>query len=99
MSIREKIRKRLNKEFNTLGYTFDNSELERLYYGHWQRSGGAWSWMTRPDFNIVPIGSQFSMKECLNAKYWHLSNRHGDICIYPTNEELSDEYDIRNVGR
>ena len=99
MSVREKLRERLNDEFGSLGYVFNNSNLERLYHGHHQRSCGAWSWMVRPDSNIASVGSQFSMVECLRAKYWHISNRYGDICIYPTNEKLSDEYDIRTGGR
>lgn len=95
MIIREKLRARLNKEFSEMDMTFNDSELERLYHGHWQRSEGAWSWITRPDSGLTAIGSQFSMSECIKANHWHVSLWQGALSIYPTDEEISDEYDIR----
>ena len=65
MSKWDKLRKRIREE---LGIKLEE-EFTRLYPGYWQRSRGAWSWLSRrPAGAHLSVGSQWSMTELLKAK-------------------------------
>jgi hypothetical protein len=90
MNIREKLADRLNNEINS--YSFSSDRISRLYCGYLQRAEGAWSWYTNPIDSVASVGSQFSMKECVDAKYWYMRSYSGDLTIFPHNDE-----DLANI--
>ena len=61
----------------------EGHQPERVYAGYWQKSQGAWSWCIG-----TTIGSQWTMKSCVDAKeleIYHQPNTH-DIHINPKQE-------------
>ena len=46
--------------------------IERTYAGYWQRKEGAFSWMLMrsEDRGYINIGSQFTVRECVDAERW-----------------------------
>jgi len=74
-------------------YDIDATEIYRLRPGHWQRSGGAWSWsleLVRKDGGTVvydSFGSQFTATECARAKVWEFYTTGFDKGIVPVKED------------
>ena len=56
--------------------------VKRLFPGYWQRSEGAWLWAVEEN-GIGEIGSSYTMKDCFDAKKWHLYSAHNSIEIIP----------------
>ena len=84
--ISEKLVERLRLEFPEFNERVPSTEKpRRLYHGRNQRGIGAWSWAIGGNMNcIYSYGSQWSMREILNAKDISLFKEHGgDISILP----------------
>lgn len=91
-----KIAKRLVEmgELDGEVYDLDASEIHRTRAGHWQRSGGAWSWsleLTRLDGGLVydSFGSQWPATDCARAVVWDFYTTGTDKGIVPLKEKDS----------
>ena len=86
MKVSEKLIARLRNEFPEFDEQIPlGEEPRRLYHGYYQRAAGAWSWCIGGNMKtIYSYGSQWSMKDILNAPYISLYNEPGgDISILP----------------
>lgn len=69
-------------------YDIDATEIFRHRPGHWQRSGGAWSWsldLICKDGSIAydSYGSQYSATECVKMTDWEFYTTGIDKGICP----------------
>lgn len=74
-------------------YDIEATGIYRTRAGHWQRSGGAWSWsleLVRKDGGTIvydSFGSQFTATECAQAKVWEFYTTGHDKGIVPMKED------------
>jgi len=64
-TVSERLLNKLRSEPELAGLIDENATCRRIYSSSSARSAGAWSWELNN--NSTPIGSQFSMKDCLRS--------------------------------
>lgn len=77
-------------------YDLEKTGIDRHRPGHWQRSGGAWSWsleLVRKDGGTIvydSFGSQFSATECAKAPEWQFYTTGHDKGIVPVKGDTNE---------
>lgn len=78
-------------ELDPTDYDISQTGIHRTRAGHWQRSGGAWTWwleLVRKDGGLVydSFGSQYPATDCAKAKVWDFYTTGTDVGIMPVKE-------------